>query len=102
MNTYREVRPSNESYAVVMKRNIINDETYDSLRLIIIYYLTQIDNVLRKEEKKIIIRILDKMKRRKIYKKKTKELIERIKKIISKLIRINKIKSKNIKIIILI
>ena len=80
------------------KRNIIDNEIHDSLRFIVTHYLIQTDNVSRKEKKKIIIRILDETKKYKIYKKETKKLIKRIKKTVSKLIEINKMKSKNIKI----
>ena len=101
-NTCREVRSLNGSYVITTKRNTIDDETHDFLRPIVIHYLIQTDNVLRKKEKKITIKILDKTKRRKICKRKVKKLIKKIKKIISELIKINRIRSKNIKITVLI
>ena len=97
-NTCREVRFSNGSYVVTTKRNIIDDGIHDSRRLIVTHHLIQINNVLKKGKKKITIRILDETKRHKICKKKTKKLIKRIKKIVSELIKVNKIKSKDIKI----
>ena len=97
-NTCRETRSPNESYTVTTKRNTIDDGIHDSLKLIIIHYLIQINNVLRKRKKEITIRILDKTKRYKICKREIKKLVKRIKKIVSKLIKINRIRSKDIKI----
>ena len=101
-NTCRKVRFPNESYVTTTKRNIIDDEIHDFQRLTVTHYLIQTNNVLRKEKKKITIRILDETKRRKIYERKTKRLVKRIKKTVSKLIKVNRMKSKNIKITILI
>ena len=101
-NTYQKTRFPNGSYVTVTKRNTIDNEIHDSLRFIVTHHLTQTDNVSRKEKKKIIIRILNETKRCKIYKKKVKKLIKRIKKIVSRLIEMNRIKSKNIKITVLI
>ena len=101
-NTCREVRLPNELYAVTAKWNIIDDEIHGSRRLTVTHYLIQTDNVLRKGEKEITIRILNETERRKICKKETKKLVKRIKKIVFKLIKMNRIKSKDIKITVLI
>ena len=98
--TYRETRFPNGLYVVTTKRNTIDDGIYDSLRFIVIYYLIQTDNVSRKEEKKITIRILNETERRKICKKETKRLVKRIKKIVFKFIKVNRIESRDIKITI--
>ena len=102
-NTCREVRlsnGSNGSYVTATKRNIIDDEIHGSRRPTVTYYLTQTDNVPRKEEKEITIRILNETERYKICKKKIKKLIKRIKKTISELIKMNRTKNKDIKIIV--
>ena len=101
-NTYRETRPPNGSYTVTTKQNTIDDRIYDSLKFIVTYYLIQTDNVFKKEKKEITIRISNETKRCKIYKEETKKLVKKIKKIVFKLIRVNKIKNRDIKITILI
>ena len=100
-NTCRKARPPNGSYVVTTKRNIIDDETHDSQRLTVTHHLIQTDNVPRKEEKEITIRILDETEKCKIYERKIKKLVKRIKKVVFKLIEMNKMKSKDIKITVL-
>ena len=101
-NTCREVRPLNGSYAAAAKRNTIDDGIHDSLRPTVTHHLIQTDNVPRKEEKEITIKISDETERYKICKKEVKRLVKRIKKIIPELIEMNRIESENIKIIVLI
>ena len=101
-NTCREARPPNGSYVTATKRNIIDDEIHDFRRLIVTHHLVQTDNVSRKEEKKITIKILDETERYKVCKKEVKKLMKKIKKVVSELIRVNRIKSKDIKITVLI
>ena len=97
-NTYRKARSPNGLYAAAAKRNTIDDEIHGSLRPTVTYHLIQTDNALRKEEKEITIRISDETERRKVCKRKVKRLMKRIKKVVSKLIKMNRIKSKDIKI----
>ena len=99
-NTCRKARPPNGSYTVTAKRNTIDDGIHDSLRPTVTHHLTQTDNVPRKEKKEITIRISDETERRKICKRETKRLVKRIKKIVSELIKMNRMKSEDIKIIV--
>ena len=85
-NTCREAHSSNKSYVAAAKRNTIDDGIHDSLRLIVIHYLTQTGNALKKEEKEITIRISDETERCKMCKREVKKLVKRIKKVVSKLI----------------